>query len=76
VSYPIALDIDGSIAKAFNNVSLTPTSFLISPEGKIIKYKRGEIDMGILRQQILDLLSQQSKEISEKIKKTDDPAAV
>ncbi len=58
VSYPIALDVDGSIAKAFDNVMLTPTSFLISPDGKIIKHKLGEMDMEKLRQQILNLLSE------------------
>jgi peroxiredoxin len=56
VSYSIALDIDGSIAKAFDNVMLTPTSFLISPDGKIIKHKIGEMDMDKLQQQIEDLL--------------------
>lgn len=76
VSYPIALDVDGSIAKAFDNVMLTPTSFLISPEGRIIKHKPGEMDMGKLRQQILDLLSQQLKVTSEKLKKPGDPADV
>lgn len=76
VSYPIALDVDGSIAKAFDNVMLTPTSFLISPDGKIIQYRRGEMDMGLLRQKILDLLMQQSKAISEKLKIPRDPAIV
>ena len=39
VSYPIALDPDGSIAKAFDNVLLTPTSFLISPEGFVCPHR-------------------------------------
>ena len=70
VSYPIVLDVDGSIAKAFDNVMLTPTSFLISPEGKIIKHKIGEMDMDKLEHQIKNLLSQQLKAESFKSKVT------
>lgn len=61
VPYLISLDIDGSIAKAFDNVTLTPTTFLISQDGKIIRQKAGEIDITVLRRQIRDLLSQQLK---------------
>lgn len=59
VPYLISLDIDGSIAKAFNNVKLTPDTFLIAGDGKIIRHKTGEIDIKILREQIKNLLSQQ-----------------
>ena len=59
VPYPISLDIDGSIAKAFNNVKLTPNTFLIARDGKIIRHKTGEIDIKTLREQIKNLLSQQ-----------------
>lgn len=54
--YPISLDLDGSLAAAFGNVMLTPTSFLIDPDGRIIKHKIGEMDMDELRQQIENLL--------------------
>lgn len=54
--YPIALDLDGALAAAFGNVMLTPTSFLIDPDGRIIKHKIGEMDIGELRQQIENLL--------------------
>ena len=57
VPYPISLDIDGKIANAFGNVMLTPTSFLISPDGKIIKYMVGEMDMDKLHTRIVDLLA-------------------
>ena len=59
VPYPISLDVDGSIARAFDNVMLTPTSFLISPDGTVLKRKIGEMDITTLRKQIIDLLSQQ-----------------
>ena len=74
VSYPIALDVDGAIAKAFDNVMLTPTSFLISPDGKIVKHKIGEMDMDKLQQQIEDLLLQQSQVTSHKLQGTDNRA--
>lgn len=61
IPYLVSLDIDGSIAKAFDNVILTPTTFLISQDGKIIRHNTGEIDITALRQQISNLLSQQSK---------------
>ena len=33
----VAIDIDGSVAKSFGNVNITPTSFLINKNGQIIK---------------------------------------
>lgn len=54
--YTIALDIDGSAARSFDDVRLTPTSFLISPEGKIVFKKIGEMDMVRLEQTIHDML--------------------
>ena len=54
--YPIALDLDGGLAYAFGNVMLTPTSFLIAPDGKIIKHKIGEMDINELRRQIETLM--------------------
>ena len=58
--YPIALDLDGALAAAFGNVMLTPTSFLIDPDGRIIKHKIGEMDMAELRQQVESLLHAQA----------------
>lgn len=60
--YPIALDLDGALAAAFGNVMLTPTSFLIDPDGRIIKHKIGEMDIVELRQQIESLLHAQAAE--------------
>lgn len=58
IPYPISLDIDGSIAAAFGNVMLTPTSFLIAPNGKIIKHKIGEMDISSLKVEIKNLQSE------------------
>lgn len=56
IPYPIALDINGTTAKAFGEVRLTPTSFLIAPDGRIVKQKIGELDMADIRNQIRALL--------------------
>jgi len=56
--YTIGLDSDGSAADAFGGVKLTPTSFLISPQGRIVKQKLGEMDMNTLHNQILGMLKQ------------------
>ena len=42
--FPVALDSDGANARAFGNVQLTPTSFLIGKNGRIIEQKLGELD--------------------------------
>ena len=58
--YPIALDLDGALAAAFGNVMLTPTSFLIGPDGRIIRHRIGEMDITELRQQVESLLHAQA----------------
>lgn len=35
--FDVALDVDGSVAKSFGNVQLTPTTFVIGKDGKILK---------------------------------------
>lgn len=42
--FSVVLDIDKKIASQFNGVTLTPTSFLIDHEGKIINKIIGEIN--------------------------------
>ena len=56
IPYPIALDIDGSAAKAFGNVKVTPTSFLIGPQGNIVQQKTGEMNIEDLRMRVKELL--------------------
>jgi peroxiredoxin len=56
IPYPIALDIDGIASKAFGNISVTPTSFLIDSLGNIIQQKTGEMDIEQLRIKIKKLL--------------------
>lgn len=47
--FPIVLDADGAHAQAFGNVQVTPTSFVIGPDGRIHEHKLGEIDFVRLR---------------------------
>ena len=56
MSYEIVFDEDGTLAKAFGGVKVTPTSFLISPEGKIVLQKMGEFDVDTVHQMISDML--------------------
>jgi peroxiredoxin len=42
--FPVALDVDGAHARAFVNVQLTPTTFIIGKDGRILEQKLGELD--------------------------------
>jgi alkyl hydroperoxide reductase subunit AhpC len=58
IPYPIALDIQGDVAKAFGNVSLTPSSFLIAPDGGVIHPKTGKLELNKVRGLVVDMLAQ------------------
>ncbi len=55
--YPVALDLDGAVAAAFGDVRLTPTSFLIARNGRIVKREAGKMDLPRLRRQVESLLA-------------------
>ena len=42
--FPVALDVDGAHARAFGNVQLTPTSFIVGRDGTVLEQKIGELD--------------------------------
>ena len=48
--FKVALDTNGELAKAFGNVALTPTTFVIDKDGKILKRYVGEPDFAALHQ--------------------------
>lgn len=56
--YRIALDLDSGAARAFGDVRLTPSSFLIAPDGRIVFHKIGEMDIHKLRDDIIAMLEQ------------------
>lgn len=56
--YTVALDIHADAARTFGNVRLTPTAFLIAPDGRIVYRKTGELSFERLRQDIATMLKQ------------------
>ncbi|MDF1485864.1 TlpA disulfide reductase family protein [Ramlibacter sp. H39-3-26] len=56
--FPVAIDNTGAIAKAWGEVQLTPTSYLVDKQGRIVKRYVGEPDFAELHQLIEQLLSQ------------------
>ena len=52
----VALDLKGEAALAFGGVRLTPTSFLIDRQGRIVKQYLGEPDFAQLKKTIDELL--------------------
>ena len=61
IPYPVALDLTGEAARAFGDVRLTPSNFLIAPDGRVVHQKIGEMDMQKVRAMILDMLAQSGK---------------
>lgn len=56
--YPLTMDLDAGLSRAFGDVSLTPTSFLIAPDGRIVIQKIGELDMVELEARVRGMLAQ------------------
>lgn len=58
--YPFSfvMDTDGKIAKAFGDVLLTPTSFLIAPNGKIVYQQVGEVHFAQVTERIKQMSPQ------------------
>lgn len=48
IPFRVALDSQGDLAKAFNNVQLTPTSFVIDQDGRIVQQTIGNLDFAKL----------------------------
>lgn len=65
--YPISLDIDADAARAFGDVRVTPTTFLIAPDGRVVQRKVGKLDMPALRREILAMLAQPQGSMPEPV---------
>jgi hypothetical protein len=50
--YHVALDMQAENAHAFGDVSLTPTTFLIAPDGQIALQKTGLFDLTEIKTQL------------------------
>ena len=57
--FKVAMD-DGSAAKGFGNVQLTPTTFVVDKDGKILKRYVGEPEYGELDKLLKDALAKQA----------------
>lgn len=55
--FRVAIDHDGSLAKAFGDVQLTPTTLVINREGRIVKRYVGEPDFEALNALLGQLLA-------------------
>ncbi len=49
VPYPVALDVEGKVVRAFDGVPYVPMAFLISPAGKIVYQQTGRLDIAKAR---------------------------
>ena len=54
--YPVALDVDGAIGRAFGDVSSTPTHFLVGPGGDVAWRRTGELDFSGLADRVQSML--------------------
>ena len=54
--YPVALDVTGAIAKAFGDVSVTPTHFLVGPDSEIVFQGTGSLDFAALDDRLRSML--------------------
>ena len=57
--FDVVLDMNGHIARAFEEVKITPTTYLINKRGEIIKTYVGEPDFAALHQLIEKSLAQE-----------------
>lgn len=55
--FRVAIDHDGSLAKAFGQVELTPTTLVFNREGHIVKRYVGEPDFAAMHKLIAQLLA-------------------
>lgn len=56
--FKVAIDNTGSVAKAWGDVQLTPTTFLVNKRGEIVKKFVGEPDFAALHKLIEKLLAE------------------
>jgi peroxiredoxin len=56
--FGVAIDNTGEVAKAFGDVKMTPTTFLIDKQGRIVKQYLGAPDFAALDELITELLAE------------------
>jgi thiol-disulfide isomerase/thioredoxin len=63
IPYPVSLDIDAEIVDAFGGVKVTPTTFLIGPDSRVLGRYEGRLDFAALRRAIRALITQPRREV-------------
>ncbi|WP_353190464.1 TlpA disulfide reductase family protein [Pandoraea pnomenusa] len=58
--FKVAMDSDGSVAKQYGNVQLTPTTFVVDRDGKVLKQYVGEPEYAELDKLIEKALAKQA----------------
>jgi peroxiredoxin len=58
VPYPVALDVEGNVVRAFNGVPYVPSAFLLDPQGRVIYEKVGKLDIAEVIRVLLPFLQQ------------------
>lgn len=58
IPYKIAVDLDSNVAQAFGDVRLTPTTYVVAKDGRIVFHKTGVFDIGKMRTLIERLLAE------------------
>lgn len=54
--YPVALDLTSELAQAFGGIMFTPSTFLIAPDGSVVKKEIGLFDPATMKTNIESLL--------------------
>ena len=54
--YPVALDVNGAIARAFGDISVTPTHILIGPGREVVFHRTGALDFVALDDRLRSML--------------------
>jgi len=54
--YPVALDLNSEHAEAFGGIMFTPSTFLIAPDGSVVKKEIGLFDAAKMKSNIESLL--------------------
>jgi len=54
--YPVALDLNGEVARAFGGIAGTPTSILVDGSGMVVLRRQGPLDAAKLEALIGPLL--------------------
>jgi peroxiredoxin len=58
--FPVALDLQGEIAAAFNDVKLTPTAYVVDQQGRIVRNVVGILDFKALHAMLDEQLGRPS----------------